>query len=82
MPRIGVQTGKGFTAARDLVINDLEVVIDTRDSGHYAAVGPNFVNKYFADGVYAVGPDGQTKLYGRVAPDRLQEAKPKAKKKP
>jgi hypothetical protein len=78
--RVGVMTGKGYTTARDVVIKDLEVVVDTGESGHYAWVGPNFVNKYFPDAVYTVGPDGQLKLYGRVDPALLADpARPKKK---
>ena len=47
-------------------IKDLDVVVDTGDSTHLVMVGPNFLNKYFPDAVYTVGPDGGLKLYGRV----------------
>jgi hypothetical protein len=79
--RIGVMTGKGYATARDVVIKDLDVVVDTGESGHYVWVGPNFINKYFPDGVYTVGPDGQLKLYGRVDPALLGDPV-RGKKKP
>jgi hypothetical protein len=78
--RIAVLTGKDYKVAKDVVIKDLEVVVDTGDSAHYAMVGPNFVNKYFPDAIYTTGADGQLKLYGRVVPDLLHD--PKGKKKP
>ena len=54
-------------------------VPDTGDSTHLVMVGPNFVNKYFPDAVYTVGPDGGLKLYGRVSPDLLHDPKPRKK---
>ncbi|MBA4064631.1 MAG: hypothetical protein C0501_13140 [Isosphaera sp.] len=82
--RLGLVTGPGLKAAKDLVLKDLDVWV-TRDESHgFVSLTPRFVEEYFADGAYACGPDGAWRLHGRVKPELLQDVKtrPPAPKKP
>lgn len=78
--RLGFQTGDGFKSANDLVLKDVTVFVDKNDSGHMIWLGPNFLREHFKDPVYACGPDGAWKLYGRVKPESLQDIKTRPKK--
>jgi hypothetical protein len=70
-------TGPGYKARQELVLTDVPVTVDLLNSTPQVAIGPTFVNKYFSDAVYQVGPDGVAKLYGRTDPKRLTEPKKK-----
>ena len=78
--RIGLQTGPGFKTPRDLVFKDVTVWVDKNDSGHMIWLGPEFLRGRFKDPVYACGPDGAWKFYGRLKPEDLQEVKTRPKK--
>jgi hypothetical protein len=76
--RLGVRTGPGYQTARDLVFKDVTVWVDKNDSGHMVWLGPSFLRDQLANPVYACGPDGAWKLFGRAKPEML--VKPLAKK--
>jgi hypothetical protein len=73
--RLGVMTGPGLKTQKDIVIQDLEVVVDKSNSGHFVWLGPRFLDAYLKDDVYACGPDGKWQLHGRTKPDLLQDIK-------
>lgn len=77
--RLGLVTGPGLKAQKDLVLKDLPVVIDKNASEGYLWLGPKFIETYFKDGVYASGPDGVWKLHGRCDPELLFDTKTRKK---
>jgi hypothetical protein len=78
--RIGSQTGPAFKTPRDLVFKDVTVWVDKNDSGHMIWLGPEFLRGRFKDPVYACGPDGAWKFYGRLKTEDLQEVTTRPKK--
>jgi hypothetical protein len=78
--RLGVQVGAGYKTAKDFVLTDVPVLVDTFDSGPIVSIGPNFINKHFPDAVYAADRTGTHRLYGRVNPETLGEPKTRGKK--
>ena len=78
--RLGVQVGAGYKTAKDFVLTDLPVVVDTLDSGPSVSIGTNFISKHFPDAVYTAEADGSQKLYGRVKGEELAEPKTRGKK--
>jgi hypothetical protein len=82
--RLGLVTGPGLKAPKDLVLKDLDVWV-TRDESHgFVSLTPRFVEEHLKDGAYACGPDGVWRLHGRVNPELLADVKtrPPAAKKP
>ena len=75
--RISASTGKKLDTPREIVIKDFPVLVDVSESNPFVWLGPSFINRYFPDAVFAVATDGTAKLYGRVSPNLLQEAKPR-----
>ncbi|MFM8271054.1 MAG: hypothetical protein ACKODX_01850 [Gemmata sp.] len=78
--RIGLVTGPGLKAQKDLVLKDVPVVVDKSVSEGMMWVGPRFIDAHFKDAVYATGPDGVWKLHGRCSPDALADVKTRPKK--
>ncbi|MBA4064632.1 MAG: hypothetical protein C0501_13145 [Isosphaera sp.] len=70
--RLGLLTGPGLKAPKDLVLKDIPVVVLRNDSAHHVTFGAKFVEKYFADAVYTAADE---RLYGRVKPDLLFDPK-------
>lgn len=73
--RLGLATGAGFKAPKDLVLKDVTVYVLDDKSGAVIGVGPRFVEEYFTDGVYGSASDGGWRLYGRVKPELLADVK-------
>lgn len=73
--RLGLATGTGYKAQKDLVLKDVTVQVIDDKSTAFVWVGPRFVEAYFTDGVYACGSDGNWRLYGRVKPELLEDIK-------
>jgi hypothetical protein len=76
--RLGVHTGPGMKAQKDLVIKDVPVFVDKNVSEGYMMIGQKFIDTYFVDGVYLHAGDGW-KLHGRVNPELLFDIKTRKK---
>lgn len=76
--RLGVYTGPGMKAQKDIVVKDVPVLIDKNNSDGYMMIGQKFIDTYFVDGVYSHTGDGW-KLHGRVNPDLLFDTKTRKK---
>jgi hypothetical protein len=73
--RIGLLTGPGFKAQKDLVIKDLPVVVVNDKTQSAVWLGAAFIDTYFTDAVYGCGSDGVWRLHGRVKADLLEDIK-------
>jgi hypothetical protein len=73
--RLGVLTGPGLKAPRDVVLKDLKVFVSDDESAAYVLLGTRFIEDHFADAVYGCGPDGAWRFHARVKPDLLQDVK-------
>jgi hypothetical protein len=79
--RLGVQTGAGFKTAKDIVLTNVPVFVDTFASEAQAYIGSRFIREYFPDAVFVHDAEWNPKLYGRVKPELLAEPKIPRKKK-
>ncbi len=70
--RLGLLTGPGLKTPKDLVLHDVPVFIDKNNSEHFVWLGPELINEYLKDAVYAFGPDGW-RLYGRTKAEYLKD---------
>ena len=73
--RFAVLAGVGLRTPKDFVLKDVTVHVTDDKSQSFVWLGPRFVEEYFADGVYGCGADGVWRLYGRVKPAFLEDAK-------
>ena len=76
--RLGLLTGPGLKAQKDIVIKDLPVMVDRNQSEGYMLIGQKFLDTYFTDAVYTNAGDAW-KLYGRVDPELLFDIKTRKK---
>jgi hypothetical protein len=70
--RLGFLTGPGLKTPKDLVLKDVPVFIDKNNSEHFVCLGPELINEYLKDAVYAFGPDGW-RLHARAKAEYLQD---------
>jgi hypothetical protein len=73
--RLGFATGPGFKAQKDLVLKDVAVNVVNEKTRAAVWLGARFIDTYVTDAVYACGPDGIWRLYGRVKPELLEDIK-------
>jgi hypothetical protein len=73
--RLGLATGPGFKAQKDLVLKDVTVYVVNEKTKAAVWLGDRFIETYFTDPVYGCGPDGVWRLHGRVKPELLEDIK-------
>jgi hypothetical protein len=79
--RLEVFLAPDYTTSRDVLLKDLDVWVDLHDSDHLVWFGPQFWRQHFVEPIYACGPDGTWKLYGRVAPHLLVDPRTRPENK-